>query len=91
VTGEGELRLQGPGQNQVTAIAGYFDGGGLFTLPDWGGCVDGDSKLICTSASGDSDEPEFDVFRGIVLMAVEGIDLVVDGTPVATSVRLVRY
>lgn len=90
-TGEGELRLQGPGQNQVTAVAGYLDGGGLFTLPNWGGSVDGDSKLIYTSAGEGNDDLEFDVFRGIALRAVEGIDLVVDGTTVARSVRLVRY
>lgn len=90
-TGEGELRLQGPGQNQVTAIAGYLDGGGLFTLPNWGGSVDGDSKLIYTSAGEGHDDLEFDVFRGIALRAVDGINLVVDGTTVARSVELIQY
>lgn len=88
---DGDLVLQGPGQNQVTAIAGYIDGADLVGNMNWGGSVDNESKLIHTSAGEGSDSLRFDLFRGVALRAVSGIDLVVDGTTVAEGVQLVRY
>lgn len=85
------LTLQGPGQNQVTAIAGYVDGADLAANQNWGGSVDNGSKLVSTSAGAGSDSLRLDLFRGVALRAVSGIDLVVDGTTVAEGVRLVRY
>lgn len=83
--------LNGPGDGKVTAIAGYFDGAGLDPTRNWGGKVSKKSGLIHTHAVGGRDSFSFDLFDGLALRAVKGINLVVEGTTVAERVRLVRY
>lgn len=85
------FRLEGPGDGQVTAIAGYFDGAKLDPNRNWSGKVSQKSGKIYSSASGGDNSFSFDLFDGFALRAVEGVNVIVEGTTVAEGVKLIRY
>lgn len=97
-TMEGTLTLEGPGSQQITAIAGYLSADDLEPVKNdrgnnWGKTVENDSKLIGTNATFASDRLTFDPdsFEGVALRAVESADLIIDGETVVESNSSVRY
>jgi hypothetical protein len=92
-TESGVLTLRGPGDNKVTAIAGFISADDLAERDNWGGYISDDSKKFGTNATNWRDKLDFrsGTFRGIALRAMAGINLTIDGSTVAESVRRIKY